>query len=186
MAKSSASIYKQNEHGEYVCPDCGVTKNRKNTMFYHMKTHTGEKNYVCTVPGCDKAFVQKSGLTQHMRQLHPAQDKTVATTYACPCCDHTAAIKSNLMIHIGRKHGADWIPAREADGTCKGCSHKDCSRSFASPTAYFYHAVGCFVAAAPEPVRAFLRADTDLCGDPLPSASTTAETETRESSESAC
>ncbi len=149
MAKP-ASAYTQNEKGEYVCPDCGITKNRKNTMFYHMKTHTGEKRYICTEPGCDKAFVQKSGLTQHMRQVHPEPMTNVS--HACPCCDHTAAIKSNLLIHIGRKHGSGWIPALEGNGTCNGCA-----RYFASPTAYFYHAISCFE--APAPIRKAL----DLC-----------------------
>jgi hypothetical protein len=154
MSKTiTTSTYTQNEKGEYVCPECGITKNRKNTMFYHMKTHTGEKKYVCTEPGCEKAFVQKSGLTQHMRQIHPAPDAATAA-HACPCCDHTAAIKSNLFIHIGRKHGADWIPAQCNNGLCTGCD-----RFFASPTAYFYHAVACFDSDAPVHIRVMIRGD---------------------------
>jgi len=50
-------------------------------------------------------------------------------------------MKANLLIHIGRKHGAGWIPPLTKAGTCS-----DCSKVFVSPTAYYYHAVQCFAA----------------------------------------
>jgi len=129
--------YVRNEKGEFVCPDCGVTKVRQNTMFYHMKKHTGEMSHICNI--CTKGFIQKSGLTQHMLQAHPSPD--ALPSWNCPCCNHTARMKANLLIHIGRMHGTGWIPSAESTGevNCTGCK-----RAFASPTSYYYHAVQCF------------------------------------------
>jgi hypothetical protein len=133
--------YLRNEAGLYVCPHCGETKARQNTMYYHMKKHAGVLDYPCPEPGCGKAFVQKSALDQHCRQAHPAI--ACPEAWGCPCCDHTSTVKANLVIHIGRKHGARWIPVVGADaGTEVFCP--SCSKELASSTAYYYHAVKCF------------------------------------------
>lgn len=133
------TTYVRNEKGEFVCPyeGCGVTKARQNTMFYHMKKHAGNMDYVCDVPGCGKSFIQKSGLQQHRLQAHTAD----APEWSCPCCDHVSRVKSNLLIHVGRMHGAGWIPCSANDGSCTGCK-----KTFSSATAYYYHAVQCFKA----------------------------------------
>ncbi len=155
----SAVSYIRNEAGEYVCPDCGVTKRRQNTMFYHMKTHIGERNHVCAVEGCSRAFLQKSGLDQHMRQMHPSSG--AAPDVNCPCCPHLCRIRANMVIHVGRKHGAGWIPAYEKTGVCGGCT-----KSFASATAYFYHAVQCFASVAPAPVQSWLHKSSPTHKEP--------------------
>jgi hypothetical protein len=123
--------------GGYICPHCGETKARKNTMFYHIKKHIGALDYVCSEPGCGKAFVQKSGLEQH--RLH-AHTEAGAATWGCPCCAHTALTKANMLIHIGRIHGAPWIPTMGSGA----CDCPGCAKSLASVTAYYYHAMSCF------------------------------------------
>ena len=136
---STKMTYIRNADGHFVCPDCGEIKTRQNTMFYHMKKHAGVASHVCKEPGCGKAFIQKSGLQQHMTQTHP--DEGEAPAWSCPAegCDHVCRMKANLIIHIGRKHGDSWIPELSDTGSCTGCK-----KTFASPTAYFYHAVQCF------------------------------------------
>ena len=129
------TTYIRNEKGEFVCPECGVTKVRQNTMFYHIQACSGEKTHACKEAGCSKAFALKSGLQQHQAQAHGS------TRWACPCCPHNGSkTLANLLIHIGRKHGTGWIPARDTEsGTCSSCK-----KIFASDTAYYYHAVKCF------------------------------------------
>jgi hypothetical protein len=140
MPFTTKMTYVRNEKGQFVCPDCGEIKDRQNTMFYHMKKHAGHLTHVCKEPGCGKAFIQKSGLQQHTMQAHPTEG---APLWKCPCCPHTCKMKANLTIHIGRKHGDGWIPPAK-DDTCTGCN-----KSFASVTAYYYHAVQCFQSQAP-------------------------------------
>jgi uncharacterized Zn-finger protein len=135
MTTKARMTYLRNEQGEFVCPECSAVKQRQNTMFYHMKKHTGDFSHVCAVPGCEKAFIQKAGLQQHMTQAHPPEN---AILHSCPCCDHTCKMKANLLIHIGRKHGDGWVPTAE-NNVCSGCD-----KSFSSATAYYYHAVQCF------------------------------------------
>ena len=132
MATGVKLTYLKNEDGHFVCPECAVVKTRQNTMHYHMKKHAGVYEHVCE---CGKAFMHKSGLQQHMLQAHPAPD---AIVWDCPCCPHTSKMKANLVIHIGRKHGAGWIPPFTESG-CSGCK-----KTFSSVTAYYYHAVKCF------------------------------------------
>jgi Zinc finger, C2H2 type len=147
---SRMSKYVRNEAGEYLCPHCPFTAKAKNpsTMHYHLKAHSGETKYACTQ--CDKKFIQKSGLTQHMAQVHVDDgcsgsgsgsgsdtQKKIQTCWTCKLCQHVAKTKANMMIHIGRIHGKGWIPPLN-----DGCSK--CSKKFNSAGAYFYHATTCF------------------------------------------
>jgi hypothetical protein len=169
----STSKYTKNDSGLFVCQICGETKARQNTMYYHMKKHAGIRDYKCEVDGCDKAFIQKSALTQHMLQAHRADDtnsetseSTAGNPYTCPFCPHNSAkTKANILIHIGRAHGDGWIPKMASGGVCAG----DCKGKLSSSdTAYAYHAVGCFIDYAPDNIREILF-ERELIKQPLAS-----------------
>ena len=140
VISTKKSKYIRNESGHFTCPHCDKVTERQNTMFYHLKKHAGDLSYRCTEAGCDRAFIQKSGLQQHVAQAHPdVTDKSnpyANHMYTCleENCDHACRMKENLMIHIARKH-SPWIPAYT--GSCL------CLKSFASATAYYYHATSC-------------------------------------------
>lgn len=136
--KVAATVYIRNATGGFDCPTCGVSKNSHSTMFYHMKKHTGEKKYKCA--DCDAGFIQKSALDQHCLLIH----SPTITRWGCPCCDHKCSSKYNMLIHIGRRHGAGWIPVMAPGNGCIGCR-----RTFSSETAYAYHATVCFAEDAP-------------------------------------
>lgn len=146
-----AITYNKDSEGNYVCPHCGDVKRNRSTMFYHIKKHTGILNYICQEPDCGAAFLQKSGLTQHYRYAHKEKEcekkqKNISRSeflWGCPECKYSCATKSNVVIHIGRKHGAPIIPP-VTKTECGNIECSGCSKLCASSTAYFYHAVSCF------------------------------------------
>jgi hypothetical protein len=150
-------VYIRNDSNEFVCPfdSCSFVTDRQNTMHYHQKNHAGDKPHVCSV--CPKKFVQKSGLDQHMAQVH--RDVThpgniyADVSWSCPCCDHSAKMKPNMRVHIMRKHCSASVPPMADDKSCISCS-----KIFKSPTAYYYHAATCFELSPEmkESVRPFL------------------------------
>jgi uncharacterized Zn-finger protein len=51
----------------YTCPECQKTFSRPSSLRIHKHSHTGERPYVCTVKGCERAFSVRSNLRRHMK-----------------------------------------------------------------------------------------------------------------------
>ena len=138
------SKYIRNEAGHFVCPTCGIVKEKQNTMYYHMKRHEEEMPHTCKV--CRKGFLQRQTLDLHMRSKHA--DAPAYKDYVCPHadCEFSAHTKGNCRTHYFRVHcseevGELLVHDKEA-GTieCIGCD-----RSFNSLGLFYYHCSECIV-----------------------------------------
>ena len=61
----------------------------------HMRTHTKERPFKCTYPGCGKAFSQKTNVKQHIKEVHQQ-----LKPFKCDYCDKTFSKKYNRNSHM--------------------------------------------------------------------------------------
>jgi hypothetical protein len=137
--------YIKNDEGNFVCPDCGVTKKNQNTMHYHMKKHEEQLDFVCK--HCNKAFLQKQTLDLHIRSKHSdLADSTDDKKYKCPFdnCDFTALTKGNCVIHCLRVHFQEEIKKiLSVDNATKTYYCNECGNDFNSSSSFYYHCKRC-------------------------------------------
>ncbi|XP_069693141.1 zinc finger protein 367-like [Periplaneta americana] len=81
------------------CRFCNRVFPREKSLQAHLRTHTGERPYMCDYPGCTKAFTQSGQLKTHQR-LHTGEKPFVCSEQGCSmrfthanrhCPDHPLA-----------------------------------------------------------------------------------------------
>jgi hypothetical protein len=137
--------YTKNAAGHFVCPHCGETKEKQNTMFYHMQTHEGKLPYECNV--CKKGFVQKQELLLHKQRRHAQELKGSADAVVCPFddCDFEDIRKGNVRIHCIRMHAREYISDDmiKRSGTQWSCDL--CDYNCGSQAGLYYHLSSCLL-----------------------------------------
>ena len=132
--------YTKNAAGLYVCPHCNVTKEKQNTMHYHLKTHETRLPFECNF--CKKGFLHASTLDLHKRAQHSKEAEKLMKCSVHGCTFKGTLTKANLLIHFVRKHCAPEVQASLVT-TEDAYNCKICSKSMKSLTAFHYHAASC-------------------------------------------
>lgn len=114
------------EEDGWQCPICKKISRVRSEAVVHIRTHTGEKPYVCKYPDCTKRYVYLSNLQAHelthenkfkyscaycergfnnksMWQVH-TRSHTGEKPFPCEFCDLRFSDRSNRRRHIRRKH----------------------------------------------------------------------------------
>ena len=86
---------------------CCKTLCNKQSLSFHLRTHTGEKPY--RDYECGKRFALKKTLNEHIKSAHTGEKP-----HQCTQCDNTFARRSNLTRHI-RTHTGENAHSVERD-----------------------------------------------------------------------
>ncbi len=136
--------YPKNEKGEFICPYCpNYTASRRNTMFYHLKTHEGEYPHHCKY--CDCKFNYYKPLQYHIQSKHPEKlPKESQVTLHCPFenCSYETSNERDKRVHFIRKHCKHQI-SQIKETSDIGFQCKVCQRQFKSQDLFCYHAIDC-------------------------------------------
>nr|CAD7264000.1 unnamed protein product [Timema shepardi] len=118
--KHSRSSHKRAGSLTLTCPQCGRVFNHRNSLVYHLRSHSGERPHQCEV--CGKSFFAASALKVHMRlhsgdkpykcescgrhfrqwgdlKYHRISIHTAQRNYQCEYCGKDFARKYSLIVH---------------------------------------------------------------------------------------
>ncbi|CAC5361211.1 unnamed protein product [Mytilus coruscus] len=115
----------------YQCEDCDYNTVFRLAFVGHKKTHTGEKEHICSE--CCKGFRTKWQLKSHIKRCHSDEEKRkcelcdyIGTNYrdhyasrhsdvkpfACEICEYKCKLKGNLKSHMKHKHKIDIVTTK--------------------------------------------------------------------------
>ncbi|XP_013780535.1 transcriptional activator cubitus interruptus-like, partial [Limulus polyphemus] len=96
--------------------DCNKAYSRLENLKTHVRSHTGEKPYMCEFPGCTKTFSNASDRAKHQNRTHSNKKP-----YACNAlgCTKRYTDPSSLRKHFKTIHGLEFCANKKHKGNQK-------------------------------------------------------------------
>ncbi|PSN43509.1 hypothetical protein C0J52_13404, partial [Blattella germanica] len=96
---------------------CYKAYSRLENLKTHLRSHTGEKPYMCEYPGCSKAFSNASDRAKHQNRTHSNEKPYVCKA---PGCTKRYTDPSSLRKHVKTVHGAEFYANKKHKGAGDG------------------------------------------------------------------
>jgi len=109
---------------KYACNQCDKKYGQKCKLENHMRTHTGEKPYVCET--CGNSFHVQGYLNKHIKETHTV--KTLSRDFHCDQCGRAFFTNPTLKKHIRMVHS-----------DVRGYVCEECGKDFKSSDALKRH-----------------------------------------------
>jgi insecticidal toxin complex protein TccC len=111
---------------QYPCDTCGKVFSQPSNRSKHMRSHTGEKSFMCDRSDCSRTFSQRKDLDNHVRS------HTSEKPYRCVEADCNAAFSTSthLSRHKRTVHATTAVKSIHINATVKkfSCPILDCDR----------------------------------------------------------
>ncbi|XP_027342164.1 transcription factor IIIA isoform X2 [Abrus precatorius] len=108
-----------------TCEECGATFKKHAYLLQHMRSHSLERPYVCTVNDCQASYRRKDHLTRHLL-LHQGK------TFKCPIdnCNLEFTVQGNMKRHVNEIHDDSSINASVKSEQQYLCPEIGCGKVF--------------------------------------------------------